>query len=37
VARLDPEPRLRLFLVTPAGGLSPAGRLLHAQLREALG
>jgi DNA-binding transcriptional LysR family regulator len=36
VARLDPEPRLRTFLLAPAGGLSPAGRLLHAQLREAL-
>jgi DNA-binding transcriptional LysR family regulator len=36
VARLDPEPRLRTFLLAPAGGLSPAGRLLHAQLRDAL-
>ncbi len=36
VARLDPEPRLRPFLLGPAVGLSPAGRLLHAQLLEAL-
>ena len=36
VARLEPEPRLRPFLLAPAGGLSPAGRLLHAQLRAAL-
>ena len=36
VARLDPEPRLRPFLLAPAGGLTPAGRLLHAQLCEAL-
>ena len=37
IARLDPEPRLRPFLLAPAGGLSPAGRLLHAQLCAALG
>jgi DNA-binding transcriptional LysR family regulator len=37
VAALDPEPRLRRFLLAPAGGLSPPGRLLHEQLREALG
>jgi len=37
VARLDPEPRLRPFLLAPAGGLAPAGKLLHAQLCEALG
>ena len=36
-SRLEPEPRLRPFLLAPAGGLTPAGRLLHAQLREALG
>ena len=36
IARLDPEPRLRPFLLAPAG-LSPAGRLLHAQLCAALG
>ena len=36
VARLDPEPRLRPFLLAPAGGLTPAGRLLHAQLCAAL-
>jgi DNA-binding transcriptional LysR family regulator len=32
----SPEPRLRRFLLAPAGGLSPAGRLLHEQLRGAL-
>jgi len=37
VARLDPEPRLRPFLLAPAAGLTPAAGLLHAQLREALG
>jgi hypothetical protein len=36
VARLEPEPRLRPFLLAPAGELTPAGRLLHGQLREAL-
>ena len=36
VARLDPEPRLRAFLLAPAGGLTPAGRLLHAQLLDSL-
>lgn len=36
VAALDPEPRLRRFLLAPAAGLAPAGRLLHAQLRAAL-
>jgi DNA-binding transcriptional LysR family regulator len=36
VARLEPEPRLRPFLLAPAGGLTPAGRLLHEQLRETL-
>jgi len=36
VARLEPEPRLRPFLLAPAGGLTPAGRLLHAQLCAAL-
>jgi DNA-binding transcriptional LysR family regulator len=38
VARLtEPAPRHRLSLVVPAAGLSPAGRLLHEQLRIALG
>jgi DNA-binding transcriptional LysR family regulator len=38
VARLaEPAPRYRLSLLAPAAGLSPAGRLLHEQLRIALG
>jgi DNA-binding transcriptional LysR family regulator len=38
VARLaDPAPRYRLSLLVPAAGLSPAGRLLHEQLRIAFG
>jgi DNA-binding transcriptional LysR family regulator len=32
VARLDPEPCLRRFLLAPAAGLAPAGRLLREQL-----
>jgi len=36
VALLDPELRLRRYLLAPAAGLAPAGRLLHEQLRAAL-
>ena len=36
VAALDPEPRVARFLLAPAAGLAPAGRLLHGQLRAAL-
>jgi DNA-binding transcriptional LysR family regulator len=35
VAALDPEPHLKRFLLAPAAGLAPAGRLLHEQLRAA--
>ena len=36
VATLDPEVRLKRYLLAPAAGLAPAGRLLHAQLLQAL-
>ena len=35
-ALTDPEPVLQPLLLAPAAGLSPAGRLLHEQLRAAL-